>query len=174
MVAPLITRLANIFGVSVETIGLIVPAYLIPYGIATLVYGPLSDRFGRRIAIFTSLACFIVITGLTASAFSATSMLWFRLLTGLGASGVVPITLALIGDLYPYNERGPALGWIFAAMAGGMAFGSTAGAVLEPFITWQGLFLGVAILSAVTLLALLPYKSLLKLINYIEQQKKGE
>ena len=161
MIAPLIPKFAYIFEVPVETIGLMVPAYLIPYGVATLIYGPLSDRFGRKIVIFTSLVCFIILTGLTASATSVTSMLWFRLLTGVGASGVVPIVLALIGDMFPFNERGPALGWIFAAMAGGMAFGSTSGAILEPFITWQGLFLSVSILSSMVLLSLLPYKSLL-------------
>jgi len=41
MVAPLLPRLTHLFGVSVATMGLIVPAYLIPYGMAGLVYGPL-------------------------------------------------------------------------------------------------------------------------------------
>jgi len=50
-------------------------------------------------------------------------------------------------------------------MAGGMSFGSTAGAVLEPFITWRGLFLLVAVLAAVVLILLLPYRSLLETRN---------
>ena len=68
MVAPLLPRLADVFEVSVETIGLIVPAYLIPYGAATLVYGPLSDRFGRGQIILASLLAFIVLTAVTAVA----------------------------------------------------------------------------------------------------------
>lgn len=48
MIAPLIPRLAAVFDVSVQTIGLAVPAYLIAYGTATLIYGPFSDRLGRR------------------------------------------------------------------------------------------------------------------------------
>ena len=43
MIAPLIPRFADVFGTSAEYIGLMVPAYLIPYGITILVYGPLSD-----------------------------------------------------------------------------------------------------------------------------------
>jgi predicted MFS family arabinose efflux permease len=162
MVAPIIPTLAQIFGVSLGTIGLIVPAYLIPYGLATLVYGPLSDRVGRRPIIFASLSAFILLTGLTAVTRSASGMLIIRLLTGLGASGVVPIALALVGDMFPFNERGRALGWLFGAMAGGMAFGSTAGAVLEPVITWQGLFLAVSALGIVVLIALLPYRTVLE------------
>jgi predicted MFS family arabinose efflux permease len=162
MVAPLLPRLADLFGVPVGTIGLIVPAYLIPYGAATLVYGPLSDRFGRGRIILASLLAFIVLTAVTATAWSAPSMALLRLLTGLGASGVVPIALALLGDLFPYRERGRPLGWLFGAMAGGMAFGSTTGVVLEPFIGWRGLFLGVAGLGAVVLTLLLPYRTLLR------------
>ena len=68
----------------------------------------------------------------------------WRLATGLGASGVVPLALALIGVLFPYEERGRPLGWIFGAMAGGMAFGSTFGVLLEPVIGWRGVFLAVS------------------------------
>lgn len=162
MVAPLIPRLSTLFQVPVEVMGLIEPAYLIPYGLATLVYGPLSDRLGRRRIIMGSLSVFILLTALTASAQSAWAMITLRLMTGLGASGVVPIALALIGDLFPFHDRGRALGWLFGAMAGGMGFGSTAGAILEPFISWQGLFLGVAALAAVVLIMLLPYRLLLE------------
>ena len=161
MVAPLIPRLADVFGVRARTIGLIVPAYLIPYGVATLVYGPLSDRFGRAPVMLASLLGFTLITGLTALAWSAPAMLWLRLLTGLIASGVVPLALALIGDLFPYQARGRALGWLFGAMAGGMAFGSTTGAVLEPFITWRGLFLGTSALSGAVLVGLWLQRALL-------------
>lgn len=56
MVAPLIPRLAHVFASSTGTIGLAVPAYLIPYGVMTLVWGPLSDRIGRGPVILGSLA----------------------------------------------------------------------------------------------------------------------
>lgn len=46
MVAPIIPALSTTFGASVQTVGLVVPAYLIPYGIATLAYGFLADQLG--------------------------------------------------------------------------------------------------------------------------------
>lgn len=162
MVAPLIPRLSEAFGTSASTVGLIVPAYLIPYGVATLFYGPLSERFGRGRIILTSLLAFIALTALTAAAFSPSSLIFLRLLAGLGASGVVPVALALIGDLFPYAERGRPLGWLFAAMAGGMAFGAVGGVFLEPFIGWRGLFLGVAGLAVGVLVLLLSYHPLLQ------------
>lgn len=161
MVAPLIPRLSNVFGVSSQSVGLLVPAYLIPYGVATLFYGLLSDRVGRCPVFFASLLAFIVLTGLTATAGSVSQMIYWRLLTGLGASGVVPLALALMGALFPYEQRGRPLGWLFGAMAGGAAFGSTAGAVLEPFIGWRMLFVGVAGLTAAVTQLLLPYRNVL-------------
>jgi predicted MFS family arabinose efflux permease len=161
MVAPLIPRLATVFAVTGQTIGLMVPAYMIPYGVSTLFYGLLSDRLGRRRIMLASLLAFVVLTALTATAQSAAQLIFWRLATGLGASGVVPLALALIGALFPYTERGRPLGWLFGAMAGGMAFGSTFGALIEPFIGWRTIFLVVSLLGAVLLALLMPYQRLL-------------
>ena len=161
MVAPLIPRLASAFNTTEQMLGLAVPAYLLPYGLATLFYGLLSDRIGRRRIMLVSLASFIVLTGLTATAQTTTQLIVWRFLTGVGASGVVPLALALMGELFPYERRGRPLGWLFGAMAGGMAFGSTVGVMVEPFVGWRMLFLGVAVIGGVILLSLRPYLSLL-------------
>lgn len=161
MIAPLIPRLAAVFKVSVQTMGLAVPAYLIAYGTATLIYGPLSDHLGRRPVIIASLAAFILLTALTALSRSSAQLTTLRLITGLGAGGIVPLALMLVGDLFPYQQRGRPIGWLFGAMAGGMAAGSVVGVMLEPVVSWQGLFGGVSMLTALTLLCLLPYHALL-------------
>lgn len=158
MVAPIIPQLGLAFGASARTVGLIVPAYLIPYGIATLTYGLLADRLGIRPIMFASLAAFVVLTVLSATAHSVATLATWRVLTGLGASGVVPLALVLVGGMFPYEQRGRPLGWLFGAMAGGMAFGSTFGAVLEPYVGWRGLFLLVAVAGVGVLLLLLPYR----------------
>lgn len=157
MVAPMIPRLAIAFGVSEQKVGLLVPAYLIPYGISTLFFGLLSDWIGRKRIMLASLLAFAGLTAITATSVSATQMILWRLLTGLGASGIVPLALALIGTLFPFKERGRPLGWLFGAMAGGMAFGSTLGVILEPVLGWRGVFLGVSACSFLSLLLLRPY-----------------
>jgi MFS family permease len=57
--------------VSPQAIGLIVPAYLLACGMATLVYGSLSDQLGRLSVIFSALASFVILTGLTVFARSS-------------------------------------------------------------------------------------------------------
>lgn len=160
MIAPLIPRLAEIFAVSAQEIGFVVPAYMLAYALGALFYGVLSDRFGRWPMIRLSLLIFIVCTALTTTAQTAAQMSFWRLLTGLGASGVIPLTFALIGDLFPYAQRGAKLGLVFAAMEGGMAGGSAGGAILEPFVGWRFLFWGTATATALVLWRLRKYGAL--------------
>lgn len=134
--------------------GLIVPTYMIPYGIATLAFGLWSDRVGRRRLMLASLAAMVLLTALTVTAQTIEQLLAWRLATGLGAAGVVPLALALIGDEFPFERRGRPLGWLFAAMAGGMAFG----VLSEPVLGWRGLFLVVGGSAAILLALLLPYR----------------
>lgn len=161
MVAPIIPALSSAFGTSVQAVGLVVPAYLIPYGVATLVYGLLDDRVGVQRVMFASLAAFAALTALTATATSISQMALWRVLTGVGASGVVPLALVLVAKFFPYEQRGRPLGWLFGAMAGGMAFGSPLGAMLVPFIGWRGLFLLVGAAGAVVLVMFLPYRRMI-------------
>jgi predicted MFS family arabinose efflux permease len=151
LVAPLIPALAVEFHASTNLLGMLVPAYMLPYGISTLFYGPLSDRVGRKPVILTLLVMMVVTIAGVATARTARQMLAWRLLGGIATGGIVPITLALLGDLFPYAERGRAMGWMFGAVAGGMAFGSSLGAFLNPIIGWRREFLITAFLSTITL-----------------------
>lgn len=155
MIAPILPRLAEVFDTTTGTVGLAVPAYLVPYGVMTLAWGPLSDRVGRRPVILGSLVAFIVLTAATTLVDATGGFIVMRAATAIGASGVVPIALALIGDLFPFHRRGRALGWLFGGMAGGIAVGSTTGALAEPAIGWRGLFLAAAAGGLLLLLAIL-------------------
>jgi predicted MFS family arabinose efflux permease len=158
MIAPLIPLLSDEFAVAPQRVGLVVPAYMVTYGVATLLYGLASDRWGRRWLMLGSLAAFVVLTAATATAQTAAQLIGWRVATGAGAAAVVPLSLAYIGATYPFERRGQPLGWLFAAMAGGMAFGSSLGALAAPFIGWRGLFLAVAALSAAVLVLLVPHR----------------
>lgn len=153
MVAPLIPRLAAVFHSPVGWIGLAIPAYVVPQGLSILFAGPLSDRLGRRRVILGALSAFCLVTAATATTQRVDAFIGWRVVTGIVAAGVVPIGLTLIGDVIPYQRRGQAVGWLFGSIAGGTAAGAAFGALLEPLLGWRGLFLAVAGLAAMVVVA---------------------
>jgi predicted MFS family arabinose efflux permease len=156
LVAPLIPALMKQFNASQETIGLLVPAYLLPYGFFTLIYGPLSDRVGRRVVLLVMIGVVSLAIAISGLARSPHELLVCRLIAGISSGGIIPISIALFGDLFPYAERGRPLGWIFGGIAGGMAFGSTCGALLNDVINWRIQF--IAIGAAMALVFVLSFR----------------
>jgi len=140
LVAPLVPVLTHDFQSTDAITGLAVPAYTIPYGLSTLFYGPLSDRLGRKPVLLTLLGLMALSMFLIALSPTIEIFLLLRVVTGITTGGIVPISIALFGDIYPFAERGKPLGVLYGAMAGGMTFGSTLGAYLNPLIGWRSEF----------------------------------
>lgn len=174
MVAPLLPLLSEQFGTTTRHVSFIEPSYLLGYGLFTLVYAPLSDRFGRFRIITLCLVIFSVLTLLTAYAHGINQMIFLRLLTGIGAAGIAPATISWISDRYPYEKRGHALGIFFGNMAGGTAFGSSAGALITSLVGWQWLFIGVASIALLILLLIVMYqKAIFKANDMIRGVKEN-
>jgi predicted MFS family arabinose efflux permease len=154
MVAPLVPALASALGTPARLVGLLVPAYSLPYGVMALVYGPLSDRLGRRTVLTICLAGMALgaLGGALAPSFGWLAAL--RVVAGVSAGGVMPVALAYAADLYRYRERGRAIGVIFAALTLGSGIGMSLGPMVEPWLGWRALFAGVAV-GAGAVLALL-------------------
>lgn len=153
-IAPMLPQLATFFHSGVRDVGFAVPAYLLPYGVATLFTGILADRLGIGRVMLTSLALFIVLVFATALCRTLDALVAVRAITGIAASGIVPLALVVVAKLFPYTERGRPLGWIFGAMAGGMALGAPLGVMLTTSIGWQGVMVVIAILASITFLIL--------------------
>ena len=112
MVAPLIPAFSREFSVPAYQLGWVIPGYLIPYGISTLVYGALSDWWGRARTL-AILLCFAAATMIVVSyAGSWRTLIIARMLSGVGCGGIVTIALAIIGDRYPYALQGCPMGRI--------------------------------------------------------------
>ncbi|MGA2231383.1 MAG: MFS transporter [Tepidisphaeraceae bacterium] len=161
LVAPLIPALAREFRSAEQIVGLLVPAYLLPYGISTLFYGPLSDRIGRRPILLFLLAMLAIATAGAATARSIPQLIAWRIAGGVTSGGIIPIALALFGDLFPYEQRGRPLGWIFGAIAGGSAFGSTFGAILYRSVGWRAEFVAVGLACVAVFLIAFRHRALL-------------
>jgi predicted MFS family arabinose efflux permease len=152
MVPPLIPALSREFAVSPYQLGWLIPGFLIPYGISTLVYGALSDRWGRA-PMLVALLCFATTT-MTVVSFAGSwrTLLTARILSGVGCGGIVTISVASVGDRYPYEVQGRPMGRMFGAIAAGIGFGSTLGPILNPVIGWRNEFRALACVCALAAL----------------------
>jgi predicted MFS family arabinose efflux permease len=148
MIAPLLPTFSKEFAVPAYQLGWLIAGYLIPYGISTLVYGALSDWWGRAHTL-VALLCFATTTMLMVSlAGSWRNLVVARILSGAGCGGIVTIALAIVGDRYPYAIQGRPMGRMFGGIAAGIGFGSTLGPILNPLVGWRNEFRVLACVCA--------------------------
>jgi MFS family permease len=81
-------------------------AFLLAQSTTTVIYGKLSDLFGRKPTLIVGIVLLLLGSLLCGFAWSMTSLVVFRLLQGLGAGAIFPITITVIGDLYKLEDRG--------------------------------------------------------------------
>lgn len=151
--------LAVELGASTGEVLWIVNAYTLTLAALLLGIGELGDRFGRRRILMSGLAVFAVASGAAAFADSATVMIAFRALAGLGAAMIMPATLSIITSVFPADERGRAVGiWAGFAGAGGILGLFVSAAVID-LVSWPWLFafpVAIAIASFVATALLVP------------------
>ena len=85
-------------------------AYLLTSTTTVPIYGKLADLLGRRRVFLFATALFLLGSMLSGAAHSMPQLIAFRALQGLGAGGVLPLTLTIIGDLYTLEEPGARAG----------------------------------------------------------------
>jgi len=118
----------------------IVNAYLIAYVVVMPFIGRLSDILGRRAVYVGSLVLFLAGSVWVPLAPDLNSFIVGRVLTALGGGAMVPVAMAVIGDVYPREKRASALGALGAIDTAGWVWGPLYGALLIRFLTWQWQF----------------------------------
>ncbi len=118
----------------------IVNAYLIAYVVVMPFIGRLSDIWGRRNVYVASLVLFLAGSIWVPFAPDLNSFIVGRVLTALGGGAMVPVAMAVIGDVYPREKRASALGALGAIDTAGWVWGPLYGALLIRFLSWQWQF----------------------------------
>lgn len=115
-------------------------AYLLMQAVATPIFGRLADLYGRKPVFFTGVVIFLIgsiLCGL------APNMIWlivFRFIQGLGAGGIAPITMTIIGDIYDVEGRAKIQGWLASVWGVSSILGPLAGGVIVQNWHWAWIF----------------------------------
>jgi len=113
--APGIPALRDYFGVSTSKANLVFSAYVLAFGVMQLVYGPLSDRFGRRPVLLSAMSVYCFSTLLCAIAPTFETLLLARALQGASASAAPALARAIIRDLYGVNGSRKVMSYVMSA-----------------------------------------------------------
>jgi MFS family permease len=118
----------------------IISGFLLGYVAVLPLLGRLSDLFGRGPVLALCLVAFAAGSLLTASANTLWVIVLGRTVQGAGGGGLVPVTLALVADLWPPRRRGVPLGVVGAVQEIGSVVGPLYGAALTTVSTWRAIF----------------------------------
>jgi MFS transporter, DHA1 family, inner membrane transport protein len=137
---PLLPVLALDLDVTLREAALLASAYTLPYAIMQLVLGPVGDAIGKTRLIRISLTVLTVALALSALAPSYGTVLAARALAGGFAGGIIPASMALIGDRVAYAERQFSISRFLVAVISGQLAGSAISGALAEVAGWRAVF----------------------------------
>ncbi|KAH4932353.1 hypothetical protein HBI79_100560 [Parastagonospora nodorum] len=153
---PAIPTLAKAFHQSTETINQTVTVYLIFQGLSPMLWGPISDRHGRRLVYLVCLS--ILVLSSIGMALCPTDQFWLLLFLRCFQSGGSASTIALgagvIGDISTSRERGGYFGMFNLGPMLAPCIGPSLGGVLAQELGWRSIFWTIVIMVAVCLLCI--------------------
>lgn len=140
IVGPALPAIKSFFVVDERIVSWIFAIYILFFMIGTPLMAKLSDMYGRRIIYILDIFLFAVGSLITAFSSSFEILLLGRAIQGFGAGGIFPVASAFIGDTFPPEKRGSALGIIGSVFGLSAVFGPILGGLILSF-GWQWLFL---------------------------------
>ncbi len=124
-----------------ELYGWVGSAYLLSSTVTVPLYGKLADLYGRKPVLLFSIALFLLGSIASGLATSIHALIIARAVQGLGAGGMQPIALTIVGDIYTVEERGRVQGVFGAVWATSAVAGPLLGGLIVDVLSWHWVFL---------------------------------
>ncbi|MGF6254270.1 CmlA/FloR family chloramphenicol efflux MFS transporter [Ensifer sp. LBL] len=154
---PVVPDMPAILGTSPAVVQLTLSLYMLLLGLGQLLFGPLSDRFGRRPVLLSGATLFALSSLGLAATTSAPVFVALRLVQAAGASAALVATFATVRDVYGARPEGVTIYGLFSAMLSFVpALGPIAGALISGAFGWQAIFVTLGVLGLAALGQALP------------------
>ncbi len=128
--------------------------YLVGFSVGQLLWGPIGDRYGRRMPIAVGLALFVIGSAACALSTNAGEIIAWRVVQAIGACASVVLARAMVRDLYAGARAAQMMSTLMTVMAIAPLLGPFVGGQIIRFGTWQAIFWLLMIIGAMTLAAL--------------------
>ncbi len=137
MCDPMLPELAREFDVGLGQAAAVIGWFAVVYGLAQIMYGPLSDRFGKyRVVTWTTLLSSIGCLGCALSS-TLDQLVWTRMVAAATAAAIVPISMAWVGDAVRYEVRQEYLARLGMGSTMGIFGGQVIGGVFADTLGWR-------------------------------------
>jgi DHA1 family bicyclomycin/chloramphenicol resistance-like MFS transporter len=144
---PALPGMTAYFGVPEYQTNLTLILFFIFYAVAILMWGPLSDRFGRRPVLLVGLACYTVAGALCAVSANVFQLMVFRVLQAVGAGAASSVSTAVVKDAYAGRKRELTLAIIGSMVVLSPMVAPAIGALILQVTSWRGAFMAQAALG---------------------------
>lgn len=152
---PMIGIMARDLATDPHTVALLVSAFALPYAFIQPILGPVGDAVGKALVMKVCLGVLAGALALSALAPDLGTLFVVRVLSGAAAGGIIPLSLATIGDRVDMGRRQVAISRFLILTITGQLTGSTATGLLAEWIGWRGVFGLAAAIALGAFLALL-------------------
>ncbi|UGX87997.1 MULTISPECIES: multidrug effflux MFS transporter [unclassified Phyllobacterium] len=126
----------------------VISAYLLGFSISQLFYGPISDRFGRRKPLLFGLAVYVIAATSAAFVPSFASLLFFRLIQGIGSAATRVITVSIVRDVYGGRQMAEVMSLIMMVFMIVPVIAPGTGQAVMIFGDWHLIFIFMAVIAA--------------------------
>ncbi len=150
---PSMPEIAESFETTMGQVQLTLTLYLIGFAISQLIYGSLSDRFGRRPALLSALVVFFASSVACTLAPTIEFLIVARIFQAFGACAGVVLTRAIVRDVYDRRESARVMAYLGMAMGLAPALAPVLGGQLQIFFGWRANFAFMAVACAVAFVA---------------------
>ncbi|MFC4617576.1 MDR family MFS transporter [Camelliibacillus cellulosilyticus] len=114
--------------------------FLLLSAVTVPIFGKLSDLFGRKKIFLVGTIVFMVGSGLCGLSQTMEQLIIFRVVQGIGAGALLPVTATIVADIYPYEKRAQMMGYLSLVWGVAGVFGPLVGGFFVDQLTWRWIF----------------------------------
>jgi MFS transporter, DHA1 family, multidrug resistance protein len=151
MYLPALTTIAAQFGVPEHLVGLSLVLWFAAFAVTLLVWGPLSDKYGRKPILTIGMGLFLLSSVLCAFSQNVAELILFRILQGMAASSPASMCMAICRDRYEGDRRKKTLAYMGMIVGITPILAPSIGSAVLKFLSWRYIFAAQALAAALTL-----------------------
>ncbi len=151
MYLPAFPDIARDLNTTVENVSLSVSSYFLGFALGQILYGPLLDRFGRKIPLYIGLLLYIATTIGCAACQTIHSLLIMRFAQALGGCVASVAAIAMVQDFFPPNKSASVLSFLVLVVGLSPLLAPTVGSFVVSSLSWHYVFIVLAVIAAILL-----------------------